>query len=463
MLMQRIAKWIRSLDPYDPKLLERDGLSPIQLEEASIKKKAARAVVIVAVLFSVWAIWAPLDDGIIVSGTVVVKGNRKAVQHPSGGVIKEILVNEGDKVKQGDRLIVLNPLTIDAELNAAELEYINAMATLSRLLSERSHADRVEWTPKMIAYSGDLRLEEAKRLQGEIFKSRTAELQGQKSILNEQLAGVVAQLKGLTEAMSERRYQIKMITEEAKNAAELAESGFVPKVQASQAERARSDMVAGIATGMAEQARAQAAIASTRLQLIQLLSAYHRDLDAQISEFQKQRQSLESRVDALKFNRSLVDIRAPVDGTVVGLKTHTIGGVIGAGAILMEILPVGGRLVVDAQIPPQHIDKVAPGMAVDLRFSAFSFITTPIIPGRVTLVGADKQTSTSTSTTALAGQGTDFYLAQIETTEADVKLLGDQVIQPGMPVEVLFKVGERNFVSLLVKPISDRLSRAFKD
>ncbi len=462
-MINRISRWIRTLDPYDPKLLARDGLTPIQLEEASIKKKTARVVVFMFVLFLAWAVWAPLDAGVVLPGTVVVLGNRKAVQHPSGGVVKEILVKEGDKVKKGDPLVILNSLTIDSELNTIELEYINAMANLSRLMSERLGQSRITWIPKMKSYEGDRRLDEAKGLQGEIFKSRTTELKGQQSILNEQLAGLEAQLKGLNEVMVERRFQIKTVTEEARNAAELAAAGFVPRVQASQAERIRSDMVAGIATLIAEQSRAQAAIASARLQLIQLLSAYHKELDTQTSEFQRQRQALESRVEALKFNRSLINIRAPVDGTVVGLKANTLGGVVGAGVILMEIVPVGGRLVVDAQVPPHHIDKILAGMPVDLRFSAFSMITTPVIPGKVTLVGADRQTNTSISTTALAGQGTDFYLAQIETDEAGVKLLGDKVIQPGMPVEVVFKSGERNFVSLLVKPISDRLSRAFKD
>jgi protease secretion system membrane fusion protein len=300
-------------------------------------------------------------------------------------------------------------------------------------------------------------------LQTEIFKSRITELKGQQSILAEQLVGLDAQLRGLNDVMLERKYQIKMLTDEAKNVSELAASGFVPKVQAAQVERVRSDMVAGIATLLAEQSRTHAMIAAGKLQSIQLLSAYYKDIDAQLSEVQKQGQALESRVESLKFSRSLISIRAPVGGRVVGLKANTLGGVIGAGAVLMEIVPFGGRLVVDAQVPPHYIDRVTAGMEVDLRFSAFNKITTPVIPGKVTLVGADKQTSTSTATTALAGQGTDFYLAQIETQEADLKLLGDHVIQPGMPVEVVFKTGERNFISLLVKPISDRLSRAFKD
>lgn len=462
-LVNRFRDWISSLDPYDHASLERDGLRPAQLDEAPIKKKVTTIALVAFVLFAVWAVWAPLDDGVLAPGTVVVKGNRKAVQHPTGGVVQEIHVGEGAKVKQGDVLITLNPLSIEAELNAAELEYINALATLSRVVSERIHKPRIEWSAAMVAYQGDPRLEDAKRLQTEIFRSRTAELRGQQSILTEQVAGLDAQLKGLEQAVGERKYQIKMVTEEAKNMAELAAEGFVPKVHASQAERSRSDLVAGIATGIAEQSRTEAARAGARLQLVQLLSVYHKDLDNQISELQKAQQALAAKVEALKFNRNLTSIRAPAEGNVVGLKVHTVGGVIQGGTVLMEIVPVGRGLVVDGQVPPQHIDKIQMGMQVDLRFTAFNMVTTPQIPGTVILVGADKQTSTSTSATALAGQGTDFYLVQVEATEADMKLLGSQVVQPGMPVEVMFKTGERSFVSLLVKPITDRFARAFKE
>lgn len=462
MPLKRLTQWIQSLNPYDPNTLARDGLKPIQLEEASIKSKTARFMVVVFLAFLVWATLAPIDAGVLVPGTVVVKGNRKAVQHPTGGEVQLIKVTEGAHVKQGEVLIRINPLSIEAALSAAELEYIGAFTSLSRMLAERSHRPAIEWIGPLKDYAGDPRLAQAIRLQTEVFKSRTAELQGQQKIINEQIVGKEAELKGLGQALQELRHQNTMLEQEARETMALAAEGFVPRNQAYAVERGRSSLAASIGNTLAQQASSQSGLAGLRLQLIQLLSAYHKDLDTQISETQKNQDALASKVASLRHDRGLVDIRAPADGVVVGLKVHTVGGVIAGSQVLMEIVPISERLVVDAQVPSIYIDKVRVGMDVDLRFSAFNMVTTPVIPGKVRQVGADLLTPSSQAPTLDAGQQGSYYLAQIETTQDHRKLLGDQTIQPGMPVEVIIKSGERNFLSYLMKPIGDRFARAFK-
>jgi protease secretion system membrane fusion protein len=464
LVVRGLSKWIQALNPYQPERMERDGVKPIELEESDFKRRTARVVIVFFLVFGTWAALAPLDAGVVVPGTVVVQGNRKAVQHPSGGVVEKLSVREGAQVSEGDVLVVLNPLNVDAALSAAELEHINAVTTLSRALSERTHRRAIEWDPKVKRYAGDERLAGAMRLQTEVFKSRTTELSGQQQILNEQLAGLEEQVKGLRSALNERQQQLKLVSEEARDTAALAKEGFVPRNQAFAAERSRSDLLANIATAQSELARVQASIAATRLQLVQLLSTYHKDLDTLISDVQKVEQGLQSKVDALRFERKLTEIRAPSSGTVVGLRVHTVGGVVTGGQVLMEIVPQGGRLIVDAQVPALHIDKVKVGMEADLRFTSFNLTTTPVIPGKVTLVGADKLTPTSQtpSEAAAAAQGGDFYLAQLEITPEGVKKLAELKVQPGMGVEVVVKSGERSFISYLVKPIADRFALAFR-
>jgi len=463
-IIRPIRRWVQSINPYEPSKMERDGVKPIELEESDFKRNTARFVMTFFVAFALWAFLAPIDAGVTVPGTVVIQGNRKAVQHPSGGVVEKILVQEGAHAKQGDPVVVLNPLNVDASLGAAELEYVNTLTTLSRVLSERVHRRAIEWSPRIKRYAGDSRLLEAMRLQTEVFKSRVFELEGQQKILNEQLVGLDAQIKGIVSALKEREDQLVMLAEESRDTAVLAKEGFVPRNQAYAVERSRSDLVAGIATMRADQARAQASIASTKLQLIQLLSTYHKDLDTQISELQKVEQALQSKVDALRFERSLIEIRAPVSGTVVGLKIHTLGGVVSGGQVLMEIVPDDRRLLVDAQIPSLYIDKVRVGMESDMRFTSFNVTTTPVIPGKVILVGADKLTATSQAptTAAAAAQSTDYYLAQIEATPEGLKLLRELKIQPGMAVDVVIKTGERSFMSYLLKPLLDKFALAFK-
>ncbi|MGV3743432.1 MAG: HlyD family type I secretion periplasmic adaptor subunit, partial [Burkholderiaceae bacterium] len=254
-----------------------------------------------------------------------------------------------------------------------------------------------------------------------------------------------------------RREQLGTMADEARSNRELAAEGFVPRSRANEVERARSDLLASIASTMSEIGKNYSNIAATRLQLNQTVAVFKRDVEAQLAEAQKLRGALRTKVDALKFDLDLTQLRAPVDGTVVGLKVNTVGGVIQAGDLLMEIVPEAGKLIVETQVPPALIDKVKVGLEADMRFSAFNQNTTPVIPGKVRMVGADRLPATSKE------QPFDYYLAQIETTPEGARLLGQHKIQAGMPVDVVIKTGERSFMSYLLKPISDRFAHAFKE
>jgi len=166
---------------------------------------------------------------------------------------------------------------------------------------------------------------------------------------------------------------------------------------------------------------------------------------------------MRAKVESLRFDQSLSNLKAPTNGTVVGLKAHTVGGVITAGQVLMEIVPTEQTLIAEAAVPPHLIDKVSVGMSADLRFSAFNSITTPVVPGVVKLIGADR----------LPPQPPQFpdeyYLIQVETTDAARQILKGKNILPGMPVEVIVKAGQRSFFSYLLKPLSDRFARSFKE
>jgi protease secretion system membrane fusion protein len=453
-----MTAWFSGLNPYDPEKLSRDnGLEPIQMEESRLKGKTTRLFIIALIGFGVWATVAPLDGGVNVTGTVVVMGNRKAVQHPSGGVVEEIMVREGSAVKQGDILLRINRLSTDAALNATELDYINVMAAESRLIAERENRDTIKWLPALEEKAADSRVIEAKSQQTRLFQSRKEEINGQLRILNEQIAGTQIQIEEMQKILKERKQQLTVIADDAKNHVALAAEGFVPRIKANEVERQRSDLLASIATTMSEIGKSQSAVAGFRLQVSQALAVHRRDVETQLAESQKNRSALRTKVDSLKFDLSLTELRAPVSGIVVGLKTNTVGGVIQAGGVLMEIVPTEGHLIVEAQIPPNLIDKVRVGLDSDMRFSAFNSNTTPVIPGKVRLVGADLLPGTTKD------QLPEYYLAQVETTKDGYKMLGENQVQAGMPVEVVIKTGERTFMSYLLKPLSDRFARSFKD
>jgi protease secretion system membrane fusion protein len=454
----RLNTLLGGWNPYDPARLadKGAGIEPVALGDDGARRSLVVAVVLAFLAFMVWAVMAPLDAGVVISGTVVVAGNRQAVQHAGGGVVQEILVKEGDTVEKGDLLLRVNPLSSEANLTSAELQYINLLATESRLLADRSAVD-IRWRPELAQFgNADPRVVEAKQLQAQLLRSRRSELDSQTRILREQLAGLQAQARGQVNVAVEKRSQLKLISEEARNTRQLAKEGYVPEARANEVMRSQSVLQGDLANLQSEAARLQTSIAATELQVAQLRMAYNKDIDNQLSEAQKNRGAFESRMNSLKFDLNLAEVRAPVGGTLVAMKVNTVGGVVTAGQVLMEIVPADAGLVIEAQVPPASIDKVRVGLAADLRFSAFNQNTTPVVPGRIILVGADRLPATPTS-------GGEFYLAQVETTAAGLALLGANRIQPGMPVEVIVKTGERSFMAYLLKPLSDRFARSFKE
>lgn len=453
-----LSRWGKSFNPYVPEELSHDGIEPVKLEESQIRRQAGKLIAITFVLFLVWAFTAPIDSGAVVNGVVVVKGSRKTVQHPQGGVVESIHVREGDQVKQGDVLVQINPLNVDANLRQAEFEFIQALAAHSRLLAERSDRSEIAWDPDLGNFRHSTeQVNEAKRLQQALFLSRQREIRAARAIFAEREAGLRQQLAEKQKVLALRSSQIAPIEQDAQSVRRLAQGGFVPRSRANEAERAAAEAQAGIATLQADIAGVQTNLSNNQLELGRAQTAFIREVDAELSEVQKRKETLRASVQSLRFDHSLTSLRAPVSGTVVGLKAHTRGGVITSGQIVMEIVPDQEPLIVEAAVPPHQIDKVRSGMSVDMRFSAFNRITTPVVPGSVMLVGADRLPP------APPQFPEEHYHIKIDITPAGQALLHQHKILPGMPVEVVIKGGERSFVSYMLKPLVDRFARSFKE
>ena len=452
----RMTDWVGSWNPYDPERLEKSDLKPVVIEESSIRKSTFRALFVALSLFMVWASVAPLDNGVHMTGNVVVQGHKKAVQHPNGGVVTDLLIKEGQRVTEGQVLIRVNPLGAQANLNQTELEYFNFMAEESRLLAERLNYDSIRWIPEFSEVpADDSRIVQVKLLQAQLFSSRRQEFQTQQSILNEQIESNLKQLKELDEVLVIKKEQLASLAEEARSNRELAKEGYVSVARANEAERHRSDLLAAISNLNSDITRSRTAISAAKLQLIQQRSAFLKEVDTRLAEAQKNRKATRTKVESQTFDRDLAEVKAPISGTVVGLKVFTEGGVIRGGDVLMEILPENGNLIIEARVPPQYIDKVRVGLTAYTRFTAFNVNTTPVVDGVVELVAPDKTLSPEDKE--------EFYLAHIKTTEGALQRMEGLEVQPGMPVEIVVKTGERTFLSYLLKPLSDRVSRSFKD
>lgn len=456
-----VRAWLASFNVYRPAEMGRkDGIEPIVLETSRTKARFAQFFMLAFVAFLAWAFYAPMDAGVHVMGTVIVKGNRKAVQHPQGGVVKEIRVREGDVVQEGDTLIRLNPLSLEAELNQTEVEYITALAEESRLNAERVGAPEIKWLRELREYRQNTKVDEVQLLQQQLFASRQKDLLSQVNIYQEQISGFREQITELEKLLPIRRDQLDTANKEVDDALALAKEGYIPKIQANDAVGRRNELMSSLSATVNDISKARSALAAAQLQIQQVRSSFVKDADAQLYLTQQRRKSLAPKVEASRFNLSLAEVKAPVSGTVVGLKVFTVGGVVGAGNTMMEILPAGEGLIIDAKVPTNLVDKVHKGLEADVRFTAFNQRTTPVVPGQVSLVGVDRLFKGPTDDSATPPE---YYLAQVEITKQALDMLKGNFVQAGMPVDVIIKTGERTFMEYLLKPLVDHLAVSFKD
>lgn len=416
-LDKKAETWIQSWNPYHPAVIGNRGLQPVLVEESQLRKRASQIIIGAFLLFLIWAIFAPIDAGVTAQGVVKVSGYRKTLQHPTGGIIEDILVKEGQEVNEGDPLIRINPLKVNADYTAANLQYINALVTEARLKSELEGANKIVWPAEIESREQDSQVAEAMAIQAKLFETRRNEFKS---------------------SMADRQAQLASLSEEARNNQELAREGYVSRAQASQANRMRMDAEIAFNTYKA---------------------AYLKEISGQLAEIQKVRDSLKGNLAVVEFNRDLSSIRAPVTGTIVGLKVNTKGGTVTPGQILGEVVPKEAKLVVDAQLPALGIERLHPGMPVNIRFTSLNMHLTPVIEGTVLSIDPDKQTDPAKG----SGVDQDFYWAQIEAKKEDLDKLEGVKIQPGMPVSVVVVTGTRTAFSYLIKPLADRYAMAFKD
>lgn len=441
------ARLKRSWNPYDPARLADRGLEPVAVEESTVRRRGTWLIVTAIGAFFVWSVTAPIDAGSNMAGTVTVAGYRKAVQHPTGGVVQKVLVSEGDTVRQGQVLLRINPLETEATLTNLRQEYINTLVSLSRAKAELL-ARPIAWDPELAALAKESPNEvaEAKMLQQRFFTTRRQQY-------SEQARGLSAQIAGLSGAVASHRVQLGTLSEELHSVETLARDGFVPKAQYNTTLRNKVDQEAALQTAQADVGKIRAQIAETQ-------SQFQSEVAKELAELQKNREALATKLSAARFNQSLAEIRAPVAGTIVNLKVFTEGGVINGGEVLMEVVPSNGALIVETKVPPAAIDKVHVGMPADVRFTSFNAAITPVVHGTVKSVGVDKQKAKPGEEVR---ENEDYYLAQVEIGPDALKELGDNQLRPGMPADVIAKRGERTFMAWLLKPLADKFARAFKD
>lgn len=406
--------------------------------------------------FMAWALLAPLDAGVPVPGTVVVSGNRKAVQSLTAGKIAAILSKDGDRVTTGQLLVRLDDTQSRSQHEIARGQLFAALAEEARLTAERLGRASPQYPPELRNETSDARAGAAMALQGQLMTTRRQALASEIAAMRENMRGLEFQLQGLEAARRAKEEQSRLLMQELRNLRQLADEGFLPRNRVLEQERSMAAIGGAIAEDVGNMGRTQQAIAEVQLRMTGREQDVRKDTEARLSEVQKEASSLRSRLDALAFDLAGAQIKSPADGIVMGLAIHTVGGVLAAGTALMEVVPEKETLKVEAQVPPHLIDKVKPGLAVDLLFTALNQANTPHVEGRVLNVSADVLAE-------VRQNNQPYFKVMVEVTPQGMANLRRHEIRAGMPAEVFIRTGERTAMNYLLKPLLDRMNRALTE
>ncbi|MBQ5940442.1 MULTISPECIES: HlyD family type I secretion periplasmic adaptor subunit [unclassified Massilia] len=407
--------------------------------------------------FLLWALLAPLDKGVPLSGTVAAESNRQAVQHLAGGTIQQLLVRDGDVVKQGQVLVRMNPVTAQSAVEVTETQYLTALAHVARLEAERDGKKKIVFPDELLKRRSEPRVSELMSLQEQLLLSRQGSLQNEVGGLDESIAGLKLQVAGLQESRDSKKEQVAILKEQLAGMRDLAREGYVARNRLLDLERTYAQLGGAISEDIGNIGRSQRQVTELSLRRAQRLQEYQKEVRTQLSDYRKEADAHRARLQAQRFELGNVEVRAPASGTVVNLAVFTNGGVVPPGFKLMEIVPSGAPLIVDGQLPTNLVDKVRPGLPVELIFSAFNTNKTPHIEGELTHVSADRSVDERT--------GFPYYKVHVKVTPEGARKIAQHKmdIRPGMPVELFVKTGERTMMNYLLKPIVDRAHSALSE
>lgn len=406
--------------------------------------------------FLVWAAMAPLDEGVPVSGQVVVTGNRKVVQNLSAGKVEAILVKDGDEVRAGDVLVRLDATAARSQLEVARSQWLSTKAAEARYLADSQGRAQIDFPQALLDESNDPRVANAMAVQSQLLRARRAGLAADLEVMKSTIAGLEASIAGYEASRRAKEEQTRLLREELQGLRDLASAGYFPRNRLSEQERLLAQLSGAIAEDAANAARAGQNIAEVRMRMLSRQQDYRKEIETGLSDVQKEATSLDSRLNGLSFELENTVIKAPAAGVVVALNVHTVGGVVPAGHGLMEVVPKNEPLKVDVQIPTQLIDRVRVDLPVQILFPALNQAITPQIPGKVIQVAAD-------ATSDPQGKVPPYYRGQVVVTREGMAKLKAHEIKAGMLADVFIKSGERTLMNYLFKPLSDRLRPALTE
>lgn len=405
--------------------------------------------------FLLWAGLAPLDEGVPTPGQVAIDTKRKAVQHPMGGIVREVRVREGQTVKAGEVLIRLDEAVARANFEAVRQRYLAVRAMEGRLLAEQGGESRITFHPDLLEAAGDPLVKQHMLNQEQLFQSRRQALQAELQALDASAQGQEAAIQGYQGQLAGRKRQLELLQEELTGMRDLVKEGYAPRNRQMELERHIAEAQGAIAELQGNTLRTRNSIAELKMRALQRRQEYRKEVDSQLADVRREVQADAEKFRAASDELARTEILAPADGQVVGLAVQTVNGVIQPVQTLMDIVPADAELLLETKVAPHLIDRVRAGQTADVRFSAFAHSPQLVVEGKVESISGDLITEPQTQA--------QYYLARVSVTPDGLRELGSRRLQAGMPVEAVIKTGERTLLTYLLHPLMKRIATSMKE
>jgi HlyD family type I secretion membrane fusion protein len=416
------------------------------------------SIVLFLVGFGYWSNTALIAGAVITSGAFVTTGQNKIIQHLEGGVIRDIMVREGDIVSVGQTLIQLDPTAPRAELDRMILRHMRSAAMEARLVAEIRNDPQVVYPADLLARRNEPDIKSIVGAQQLTFDAWRKNLEADIAALQDSISAIKERMTASQTQKRAVEHQIELIEEELTNKSSLLPSGLVRKPEILALQRAQAALHGEIGKLDGEMGEAKEQIAKTEQQIVGMRTSAIKDAVEQLHQTRAEITDFRERIRTQQGILDRANIAAPVRGIVVKLRYHTTGGVIEPGKNIMEILPVGDNLVIEVRVRPQDIDHVKVGQEASIRLTALNRRTTPTLTGKVLYVSADALPDDLQTV-----QGREVYVVRIALDEEQPPPMQNFKPKPGMPAEVYIKTAERTFFEYLMQPIRDSMARAFRE
>jgi membrane fusion protein, protease secretion system len=396
-----------------------------------------------------WAAAVPLAEGVPADGIVKTEGSRRNLQHARGGIVREILVRDGDVVRAGQPLLKLDDGDLQARLGMVDARWWPALAAEARLMAERDGRDRIDF-PATLRPVRDPAAADAMAAQQRLFEARRAAVAQDEAAQRAAMDSLRAYGSGLKDQTGSREDQIRSLEEELKTWRELQEKGYVARARLFEIERNLMALKGQRSQDLGTLSRVDGSVLEAEAKRSQRQSELRRDIETQLAETQARIAELREQRSAVQDELARCTLAAPVDGTVVDLAVHTVGGVISGGQRLLDVVPAHEALLVEAQVPVRLADGLVNGLVAEVRFTSRDQRLTKPALGEVVYVAADR------SADAMNPDG--WYLVKVKVPPDALREAGVPVLQPGMPAQVMVATGQRSMLAYLLDPLTKRLN-----